>query len=53
VNELKNYDVEVVFQKIGDFMTSIDMAGLSLTVIDLDDDTYKAALTSPVDVLNW
>ena len=53
VNELKNYDVDIVFQKIGDFMTSIDMAGLSLTVIDLDDDTYKAALTSPVDVLNW
>ena len=53
VNELKNYDVDIVFQKIGDFMTSIDMAGLSLTVIDLDDDSYKAALTSPVDVLNW
>lgn len=53
VNELKNYDVEIVFQKIGDVMTSIDMAGLSLTVIDLDDDTYKAALTSPVGVLSW
>ena len=53
VNELKNYDVDIVFQKIGDFMTSIDMAGLSLTVIDLDDDTYTDALTSPVDVLNW
>lgn len=53
INELKLYDVTVVFQKIGDFMTSIDMAGLSLTVIDLDHEEDLEALTSPVDVLNW
>ncbi|SFO71369.1 dihydroxyacetone kinase, N-terminal domain [Halolactibacillus alkaliphilus] len=53
IEELAKYDVEIVFNKIGDFMTSIDMTGLSLTVIRLDDDKRTVALEAPVGVLNW
>ncbi len=53
INELKAYDVEVTFQKIGDYMTSIDMAGLSLTIIDLENEDDKEALLSPVGALSW
>ncbi|WP_182200727.1 dihydroxyacetone kinase subunit DhaK [Paraliobacillus salinarum] len=53
VNELKNHNVEVVFKKVGNFMTSIDMAGLSLTLIDLEDSSRLDALNAPVHVVSW
>lgn len=45
--------VTIHFKKIGDYMTSIDMAGLSLTLIKLDDDAWTQALQSDVTTPAW
>ncbi len=34
-------------------MTSIDMAGLSLTLIKLEDPSWIDALQAPVEVVAW
>ncbi len=43
----------VDYRKIGNYMTSIDMAGLSLTLIKLEDPSWLEALQAPVDVVAW
>ena len=45
--------VELAFKKIGNYMTSIDMAGLSLTLIRLADDKWLDALNAPVTTPAW
>lgn len=45
--------VEVTYKKIGDYMTSIDMAGLSLTLIKLDNEAWAEALKAPVTTVAW
>ena len=45
--------VELAFKKIGNYMTSIDMAGLSLTLIRLADDDWLDALNAPVTTPAW
>lgn len=50
---LAEKDVTVSFKKIGDYMTSIDMAGLSLTLIKLDKDEWTEALQSDVITRAW
>ena len=45
--------VELAFKKIGNYMTSIDMAGLSLTLIRLADDEWLDALNAPVTTSAW
>lgn len=45
--------IQVDYKKIGDYMTSIDMAGLSLTLIKLENDEWTQALKTPVDVVAW
>ncbi|QQY16564.1 dihydroxyacetone kinase subunit DhaK [Streptococcus dysgalactiae] len=50
---LAEIDVTVSFKKIGDYMTSIDMAGLSLTLIKLDKDEWTEALQSDVITPAW
>ena len=45
--------VELAFKKIGNYMTSIDMAGLSLTLIRLADDEWLNALNAPVTTPAW
>ncbi|GET70481.1 dihydroxyacetone kinase subunit DhaK [Streptococcus dysgalactiae] len=50
---LAEKDVTVSFKKIGDYMTSIDMAGLSLTLIKLDKDEWTEALQSEVITPAW
>ena len=40
-------------KKIGNYMTSIDMAGLSLTLIRLADDEWLDALNAPVTTPAW
>lgn len=34
-------------------MTSLDMAGLSLTLIKLEDDSWQKDLESPVETIAW
>lgn len=50
---LAEKDVTVSFKKIGDYMTSIDMVGLSLTLIKLDKDEWTEALESDVITPAW
>ncbi|EFY02242.1 dihydroxyacetone kinase subunit DhaK [Streptococcus dysgalactiae] len=50
---LAEKDVTVSFKKIGDYMTSIDMAGLSLSLIKLDKDEWTEALQSDVITPAW
>ena len=50
---LADKGIEVIYKKLGNFMTSIDMAGLSLTFIKLDKLEWLTALKSPVVTIAW
>lgn len=50
---LHKKSVELAFKKIGNYMTSIDMAGLSLTLIRLADDEWLDTLNAPVTTPAW
>ena len=52
-NLLADAGVEVVYKKLGNYMTSIDMAGISLTFIQLDQPDWLKALNSPVTTAAW
>lgn len=52
-NLLAEKGIEVSFKKLGDYMTSIDMAGLSLTLIKLDNEDWLTALNSTVTTPAW
>ena len=45
--------LDVAFKKLGNYMTSIDMAGLSLTLMKIEDDAWLEALESPVKTIAW
>lgn len=53
LNLLAEKEVEVIFNKVGNYMTSIDMQGLSLTLIDLAEKQWVDALTSEVTTISW
>ncbi|GEQ50302.1 dihydroxyacetone kinase subunit DhaK [Tetragenococcus koreensis] len=53
LNLLKEQNIEVTFHKVGNYMTSLDMKGVSLTLIDLEDETIKEALESEVTTISW
>lgn len=46
-------NIHVPFHKVGNYMTSIDMQGLSLTFIDLDDTNWQKALKAEVATISW
>lgn len=50
---LEEAEVSVTFKKVGDLMTSLDMQGLSLTLIDLTATNWQTALTSDVQTISW
>lgn len=45
--------LDVVYRKLGNYMTSIDMAGLSLTLMKIEDEDWLTALESPVKTIAW
>lgn len=45
--------LEIEFSKVGNLMTSLEMQGLSLTLLRLDKEFYMKALEAPVDTINW
>ena len=45
--------LDVVYRKLGNYMTSIDMAGLSLTLMKIENDVWLEALESPVKTIAW
>lgn len=50
---LEDKGIEVNYKKLGNYMTSIDMAGLSLTLIKLENQEWLEALTSDVTTIAW
>ena len=50
---LEDKGVQVTFHKVGNYMTSIDMQGLSLTMIDLATKDWQTALESNVTTISW
>lgn len=51
--QLETEGLKVDFKKIGNLMTSIDMAGLSLTLIRLTENEWLDYLNAPVRVTAW
>ena len=45
--------LDVAYKKLGNYMTSIDMAGLSLTLMKIEDDAWLEALESLVKTIAW
>lgn len=45
--------VKVLYKKIGNYMTALEMAGLSLTLIRLKDASWQEALQAPVTTPAW
>jgi len=50
---LRDAGLEVIYRKLGNYMTSIDMAGLSLTLMKIEDNAWLEALESPVKTIAW
>ncbi|AUP07069.1 Dihydroxyacetone kinase subunit K [Streptococcus agalactiae] len=50
---LEDKGIEVNYKKLGNYMTSIDMAGLSLTLIKLKNQEWLEALNSDVTTIAW
>lgn len=46
-------ELEISFKKVGDYMTAIDMAGLSLTMVKLDEPEWLEYLNYPVQTIAW
>lgn len=45
--------ITLAFKKVGDYMTSIDMAGVSITLLKLEDTKWVDYLTAPVNTISW
>jgi len=45
--------LSVDYYKIGNYMTSLEMQGLSLTLLYLENDFYIEALNAPVTTISW
>lgn len=52
-NLCKKHNLNVSFWKIGDYMTSLEMQGLSLTVLSIKDPVWLDALEAPVETIGW
>ncbi len=50
---LEKQGIQVVYKKLGNYMTALDMAGVSLTLIKLADPTWLESLSSPVQTIAW
>lgn len=53
LNLLQAKGIKPAFMKVGNFMTSIDMAGISLTIFELADDKWLDYLNYPVATIAW
>ncbi|WP_367297872.1 dihydroxyacetone kinase subunit DhaK [Loigolactobacillus coryniformis] len=53
LDQLAAEKITVDFTKVGNYMTSLDMAGISLTLFKLADDAWLKGLQYPVDTIAW
>ena len=51
--KLAEKEVRIVFSKVGDFMTAIDMAGVSLTLLEIKSEHWLDCLNQPVQTAAW
>ena len=51
--ELAERNIKPVFAKVGNYMTSIDMAGISLTILEIEDEKWLEYLNYPVKTIAW
>lgn len=52
-NWLKAKDITPVFSKVGNYMTSLEMAGISFTILELTDEKWLEYLNYQVDTIAW
>lgn len=52
-NQLNERGLKPVFTKVGNYMTSLDMAGISLTMLEIQDDKWLEYLNTPVETIAW
>ena len=52
-NQLSEKEIKPVFMKVGNYMTSIEMAGISLTVFEIKDSKWLDYLNYPVETIAW
>jgi dihydroxyacetone kinase-like protein len=50
---LEDDQLDICFKKVGSLMTSIDMGGLSLTLVKIEDEKWLDYWTHDVDVTDW
>lgn len=53
LNKLQEFNIKPSFMKIGNYMTSIDMAGISLTLFEIKDAKWLDYLNYPVKTIAW
>lgn len=53
LNKLTEMKIEPAFMKVGNYMTSIDMAGVSLTMFELQNKKWLEYLNEPVATIGW
>jgi len=53
LDALEAKGVKPVFTKAGNYMTSIEMAGISLTIFELAEDKWLDYLNYPVETIAW
>ena len=53
LNKLDEFKIKPSFMKVGNYMTSLDMAGISLTLFEIKDDKWLNYLNFPVKTIAW
>lgn len=53
LNKLAEFSITPAFMKVGNYMTSIDMAGISLTMLEIKDEAWLDYLNQPVETIAW
>lgn len=52
-NQLNESGLKPVFTKVGNYMTSLDMAGISLTMLEIQEAKWLEYLNAPVETIAW
>lgn len=53
LNKLDEFGIKPDFMRVGNYLTSIDMAGLSLTIFEIKNDKWLNYLNYPVKTIAW
>ena len=53
LHKLEEFNIKPSFMKVGNYMTSLDMAGISLTLFEIKDDKWLDYLNFPVETIAW